>query len=143
MPWQSDEDSKLSKLFNKCSRVTISFVTAATILVIFAASIYTIYDIRLIYTIGLYKAFKSLIVDMLILLALIEILRTVFAYLKYGRVRISYVIEAVIVTVLSEGLSFWYSSMDWKDVVTFISFVFSLICIRIFTIKYSPINAKE
>lgn len=98
----------------------------------------TLYDLRLVLSGDFHGAFKSILVDMLTVLAVVEILRTALAYFTEGRVKVTYIIDTVIVTVLTEVMAFWYRDMDWEGVAMVIALVLSLALIRIIAVRFSP-----
>ena len=72
-----------------------------------------------------------------------EVLRTALAYFTEGRVKVTYIIDTVIVTVLTEVMAFWYKEMEWQEVAMFILLVLSLACIRIIAVRFSPQRYRE
>ena len=88
-------------------------------------------------------AFKSILVDMLTVLAIVEILRTALAYFSEGRVKVTYIIDTVLVTVLTEVMTLWYKEMGLEKIVMVIALVISLVCIRIVAIRFSPRSFRE
>ena len=82
-------------------------------------------------------------VDMLTVLAIVEVLRTALAYFTEGRVKVTYIIDTVIVTILTEVMAFWYKEMEWQEVVMIILLVLSLACIRIIAVRFSPRRVRE
>ena len=50
----------------------------------------------------------------------------------------TYIIDTVMVTVLTEVMAFWYRDMDWQEVAMIIALVLSLACIRIIAVRFSP-----
>jgi hypothetical protein len=44
--------------------------------------------------------------------AIVEVLRTALAYFSEGRVKVTYIIDTVIVTILTEEMAFWYKEME-------------------------------
>ena len=65
----------------------------------------TFYDLRLIFQQSFHSAFKAIMVDMLTVLAIVEVLRTALAYFTEGQVKVTYIIDTVIVTVLTRACS--------------------------------------
>jgi len=98
----------------------------------------TFYDLRLVLNEDFHAAFKSIRVDMLTVLAVVEVLRTALAYFTEGREKVTYILDTVIVTVLTEVMAFWYRDMDWQEVAMIIALVLSLVCIRIIAVRFSP-----
>ena len=70
--------------------------------------------------------------------AVVEILRTALAYFTEGRVKVTYIIDTVMVTVLTEVMAFWHREMAWQQLAMVIALVLSLACIRIIAVRFSP-----
>ena len=136
-------DLKLNRCFETSTRSLLSLFIATIFLAVLAGTAWTIYDLRLIFMHGLHDAFKTILIDMLIVLALVEILRTALAYLSEGRVKVTYIIDTVIVVVLTEAMSFWYREMDWDRLGMVITLVLSLACIRIVAVRFSPRRIRD
>jgi uncharacterized membrane protein (DUF373 family) len=60
----------------------------------------------------LHHHFKQILVDVLTGLAIVEVYRTALAYFIEGRVKVTYLIDAVLVAVLTEIMAFWYREID-------------------------------
>jgi uncharacterized membrane protein (DUF373 family) len=131
-------DLRLNRCFEASTRSVLSLFIATIFLAVLAGTAWTLYDLRLIFSQGLHGAFKTILIDMLTVLALVEILRTALAYLSEGRVKVTYIIDTVIVVVLTEAMSFWYREMDWDRLGMVITLVLSLACIRIVAVRFSP-----
>jgi uncharacterized membrane protein (DUF373 family) len=137
--WREEAiDLKITRFFESSARVLLSLLILAIMLAILAGIGCTFYDLRLILSGDFHSAFKSILVDMLTVLAVVEVLRTALAYFTEGRVKVTYIIDTVIVTVLTEVMAFWYRDMDWQEVAMIIALVLSLACIRIIAVRFSP-----
>lgn len=137
--WKEDVvDLKLTRFFEISARGLLSLLITAILLAVLAGIIYTFYDLRLIFTSEFHTAFRTFLVDVLTVLAIVEILRTALAYFTEGRVKVTYIIDTVMVTVLTEVMAFWYKEMDWKQLAMVIILVLSLAFVRIIAVRYSP-----
>ncbi|HLO27145.1 MAG TPA: phosphate-starvation-inducible PsiE family protein [Geobacteraceae bacterium] len=136
-------DLKLTRFFEVSARALLSLLIGAILLAILAGVIYTWYDMRLIFRTDFLGAFKTILVDILTVLALVEVLRTTLAYFSEGRVKVTYIIDTVIVTVLTEVLAFWYKEMEWEEIAMVIALVLSLACVRIIAVRFSPRKVRE
>jgi uncharacterized membrane protein (DUF373 family) len=142
--WKEDAvDLRLTHFFEMSARVALSLLIVAVLMTILAGIGCTIYDLRLIFQQSFHSAFKTIMVDMLTVLAIVEVLRTALAYFTEGRVKVTYIIDTVIVTVLTEVMAFWYKEMEWQEVAMTISLVLSLACIRIIAVRFSPRRYRE
>ena len=142
--WREDViDLKLTRFFEISARALLSLLIVAILLAILAGVIYTFYDTRLILQMAFLGAVKTILVDILTVLALVEVLRTALAYFSEGRVKVTYIIDTVIVTVLTEVMAFWYKETEWKQIAMVIALVLSLAGVRIIAVRFSPPKARE
>ena len=92
--WKEETvDLKLSRFFEGSARVLLSLLIVAILLATLAGIIYTFYDLRLIFAMDFHHAFKTILVDVLTVLAIVEVLRTALAYFTEGRVKVTYMID--------------------------------------------------
>lgn len=136
-------DLKISRFFETSARVLLSLLIMAIFCAILAGIGYTFYDLRLVLQVEFHLFFKTIIVDMLTVLAMVEVLRTALAYFTEGRVKVTYIIDTVIVTVLTEVMAFWYREMEWEQIAMVIALVLSLAGVRIIAVRYSPRRVRE
>lgn len=142
--WREDViDLRIQRFFENSARILLSLLIVVIMLAILAGIGCTFYDLRLVLGGDYHTAFKSILVDMLTVLAIIEILRTALAYFTEGRVKVTYIIDTVIVTILTEVMAFWYRDMDWQGIAMVIALVLSLACIRIIAVRFSPRKLQQ
>ena len=142
--WKEESiDLRITRFFEMSARVVLSLLIVAILLAIVAGIGCTLYDMRLIVQQDFHSAFKTIMVDMLTVLAIVEVQRTALAYFTEGRVKVTYIIDTVIVTVLTEVMAFWYKEMEWQEVAMIISLVLSLACIRIIAVRFSPRRVRD
>lgn len=87
---------------------------------------------------GLHEALKQLVVNVLMVLAVVELFRTVKAYFSEGRVKVTYIIDTVLVVVITEIMGFWYREVEVERVGLAIALVVALMGVRILAIRFSP-----
>ena len=136
-------DLNLTRFFELSARALLSLLIGAILLAVLAGVIHAWYDLRLIFQIDFLGAFKTILIDILAVLALVEVLRTTLAYFTEGRVKVTYIIDTVMVTILTEVMAFWYKEMEWQDIGMVIALVLSLACVRIIAVRYSPRKVRE
>ena len=136
-------DLNITRFFESSARVLLSLLIVVILLAILIGIGYTAYDLRLLFGMGFHAAFKTVLVNMLTVLAMVEILRTALAYFTEGRVKVTYIIDTVIVTVLPEVMAFWYRDMEWQEIAMVIALVLSLAAIRVVAVRFSPRNFRE
>ena len=87
---------------------------------------------------GLHEALKELVMNVLMVLAVVELFRTVKAYFSEGRVKVTYIIDTVLVVVITEIMGFWYRNVEVERVVLALAVVVVLMAVRIMAIRFSP-----
>jgi uncharacterized membrane protein (DUF373 family) len=137
------EDLKVTRFFETSARVLLSLLIMAIFCAILIGIGYTFYDLRLVLQAEFHDFFRKILVDALTVLAMVEVLRTALAYFTEGRVKVTYIIDTVIVTVLTEVMAFWYREMDWQQIAMVIALVLSLAGVRIVAVRYSPRRVRE
>jgi uncharacterized membrane protein (DUF373 family) len=137
--WKDETlDLRLTRFFEISARAVLSLFIVAILLAALTGIGCTLFDLRLVFVTGFHGAFKAILVDMLTVLAVVEILRTALAYFTEGRVKVTYIIDTVMVTVLTEVMAFWHREMAWQQLAMVIALVLSLACIRIIAVRFSP-----
>lgn len=150
MESQTVESSRLvywsNYLFEK-GQVILLLVLLLGILIALAGSAFnTVRDA--IHTLGLFPAgggkesVPVLLADVLSTMALIEVFHTAQAYLKEGRVRVTYIIDTVLVAVLSEVIAFWHMEFSREKMTMLLVLVVTLMFVRIMAIRFSPLRRK-
>jgi len=81
---------------------------------------------------------EAALVDALGVLALVEIYRTAMAYFIEGRVKVTYIIDTVLVALLTETLAFWYREVEASRIGLLLALVAVLMGLRILAIRFSP-----
>jgi len=137
--WRDETiDPKLTRFFERAARALLCLLIVAIMATILAGTIYTIYDLRLVFQKDFHGAFRTILIDILTVLAIVEILRTALAYFSEGRVKVTYIIDTVMVTVLTEILAFWYQDVAWQKLAMVIVLIVSLAFVRIIAVRFSP-----
>jgi uncharacterized membrane protein (DUF373 family) len=142
--WKEDSvDLKITRFFEQSARVMLSLLIVAILTTVLAGIGWTFYDLRLVFRQDIQGAIRTLLIDMLTVLAVVEVLRTALAYFTEGRVKVTYIIDTVMVTVLTEVMAFWYREMEWEELAMVIALVISLAFIRIIAVSFSPRKFRE
>ena len=108
------------------------------------ATVKTLLDLKTIFTgKDMHEALKLVMVNSLTVLALLEVFMTALAYFEEGRVKVTYIIDTVLVVILTEVMVFWFKEIEYMRVLMVIALVLSLIIARILAIRFSPARNKE
>lgn len=83
-------------------------------------------------------AAEHTIINALILLALLEVIRTLQAYLKLGRVRVTFILDTALVVLIGELMGLWFREYAPEKVLLGLGVIVTLVVLRIVTVKFSP-----
>ena len=94
---------------------------------------------------GLLSMLKSLLVNILLLLALLEVSRTILTYFTLGRVKVTYIVDSVLAVLLSETLVTWFSNEPLSRYIELVMVLLALTILRVYAIQYhpAPVGARE
>ncbi|MEW6086834.1 MAG: phosphate-starvation-inducible PsiE family protein [bacterium] len=126
------------KIANWILRLLI-LITLASML---AGVIITAFHLRFLFNKEMEHALHGILLDVLTILALLEIYKTILVYFSEGRVKISFIIDTVIVIVLTEMIGYLFREFEPFKMGMMLGIVFVLCVMRIFTVKYSPSNKE-
>lgn len=132
-----------SRIFEECARIVLSLLIVGILLTISWAVVKTILELRVIFGKDIHDALQLVMVNSLTILALLEVFRTSLAYFSEGRVKVTYIIDTVLVVILTEVMVFWFKDIEYLKIIMVIALVLSLIAARIMAIRFSPARAKE
>lgn len=81
---------------------------------------------------------ETMIKEIVIMLAALELIRTLQSYLKLGRVKVTFILDAALVVLIGELISLWYRTYTTGEVFVSVSVITLLTLLRIVTSKFSP-----
>ena len=81
---------------------------------------------------------EKIIIDVVIILAILELVRTIQSYLELGRVKVTLILDAALVVLIGELISLWYKDYTTTEVLLSMGVITMLTLLRIITVKFSP-----
>jgi uncharacterized membrane protein (DUF373 family) len=119
-------------------RFTLSLLIVTILLALIGGVFKTFLDLRLLLSTNLEVALRHIIVDALTLLAVVEVLKTTLTYCSDGRVRVTFIVDTVLVVMLTEIISRWFSGGEWQQFAVLGGILITLGLIRVVAVRYSP-----
>jgi uncharacterized membrane protein (DUF373 family) len=130
-------------VFEGAARIIVSLL----ILVILATLAWAVFkvlsELSYVFTKDIPDALKVIMIDSLTILALLEVFKTSLTYFSEGRVKVTYIIDTVLVVILTEVMAFWFKEIEYSKILMMIALVLSLIVARILAIRFSPARYAE
>lgn len=131
------------KIFEGTATVIVSLLLVVILTTLSWAVFKTLFELKAIFSKDFHEAFKEIIVYTLTILALLEVFMTTLMYFSEGRVKVTYIIDTVLVVILTEVMAFWFKEIEYTKIYMLIALVLSLIVSRILAIKFSPARYQE
>ncbi len=95
-------------------------------------------DLGKVLTSGWASVAERAIIDTLIMLALLEVIRTLQSYLKLGRVRVTFILDTALVVLIGELMGLWFREYAPEKVLLGLGVIVALVGLRIVTARFSP-----
>jgi uncharacterized membrane protein (DUF373 family) len=103
-----------------------------------AGVIVLVLDLGKVWTNGWASVAERAIIDTLIMLALLEVIRTLQSYLKLGRVRVTFILDTALVVLIGELMGLWFREYAPEKVLLGLGVIVALVVLRIVTARFSP-----
>jgi uncharacterized membrane protein (DUF373 family) len=128
----------ITRAWEAGTRFILSLLTLTILIGLAGGVVKTFLDLRLLLTADVDVALRQLVVDTLTLLAVVEVLKTTLAYCADGRVRVTFIIDTVLVVMLTEVISRWFTGGEWHQFAILGGILLTLGLMRIVAVRYSP-----
>jgi len=114
-----------------------------TILLGLAGGVFRIFlNLQTLFSHPIEQALRHLIVDTLIILAIVEVFKTTLTYFSEGRVKVTFIVDTILVVMLTEIISKWFSEAPVSQWMTLGGILIILGIIRIVAVQWSPTKTE-
>jgi uncharacterized membrane protein (DUF373 family) len=83
-------------------------------------------------------ALRQVLIDTLILLAVVEVFKTTLTYFSEGRVKVTFIVDTILVVMLTEVISEWFKGEDLTHMAALGVILLILGAMRIVAVRCSP-----
>jgi len=81
---------------------------------------------------------EHIIIDIVLILAVLELIRILQSYLALGRVKVTFILDVALVVLIGELIGLWYKEYTLLEVGLHITVIAVLTLLRIVSIRFSP-----
>lgn len=128
----------ITRAWEAGARFILSLLTLTILLGLAGGVAKTFLDLRLLLSADVEVALRQVLVDTLTLLAVVEVLKTTLAYCSNGRVRVTFIIDTVLVVMLTEVISRWFTGGERHQFTILGGSVITLSLMCIVAVRFSP-----
>ncbi|HMS83662.1 MAG TPA: phosphate-starvation-inducible PsiE family protein [Nitrospira sp.] len=126
------------EVWNKGMKGVLSLVMLILLTALTGGALKTLWEIRLLIDHPAEVVLRQVIVNTLMLLALVEVFKTTATYVREGRVKVTFIVDTILVVMLTEVISQWFKGGDWQPLIALLGILLILSIVRITAVRWSP-----
>ena len=131
-------DTDLTELWTKGIKAVLSLLILTILMALTGGVVKTFLDIGLLLHAPVEVGLRQIIVDTLILLAVVEVFKTTLTYFSEGRVKVTFIVDTILVVMLTEIISLWFQEADQSKLLSLGAILLALGAIRVVAVRCSP-----
>ncbi len=128
----------LTHLWMRGIKVVLSLLIMTILFGLTGGVIRIFFNLQSLFSSPLEEVFRQLIVDTLIILAIVEVFKTTLTYFSEGRVKVTFIVDTILVVMMTEIISKWFSETHLTQWITLGGILVLLAMIRIVAVRWSP-----
>ena len=119
-------------------RLILSMLTLTILTALAGGVLMTFLDIGLIFHRPMEEALRQVLIDTLILLAVVEVFKTTLTYFSEGRVKVTFIVDTILVVMLTEVISEWFKGESLVHMAALGVILLVLGAMRVVAVRCSP-----
>lgn len=131
----------MTKIWTRGIKVVLSLLILTILVALGGGVIVTFLGLELLFSQSLEIALRQLILNTLMLLAIVEVLKTTLTYFSEGRVKVTFIVDTILVVMLTEVISQWFKEAHLTNWAILGGILFALAFIRVVAVRWSPTKA--
>ena len=126
------------EVWNRGIKGVLSLVILTLLTALAGGAVKTFWEIRLLMDHSAEVVLRQVIVNTLMLLALVEVFKTTVTYFREGRVKVTFIVDTILVVMLTEVISQWFKGGDWQPLAVLCGVLLILGVVRVMAVRWSP-----
>jgi uncharacterized membrane protein (DUF373 family) len=131
-------DLDFTRYWVKGMKLVLSLLIVTLLVALIGGVIKVFVDLRSVFYMPLEQVLRQVIVASLLLLAVVEVFKTALAYLTEGRVKVTFIVDTILVVMLTEVISQWFKNEDPLRLAALGGILLVLGMMRILAVRWSP-----
>jgi len=119
-------------------RLILSMLILTILTALAGGVLMTFLDIGLIFHRPMEEALRQVLIDTLILLAVVEVFKTTLTYFSEGRVKVTFIVDTILVVMLTEVISEWFKGESLVHMAALGVILLVLGAMRVVAVRCSP-----
>ena len=123
-------------------KLVLSLLILTILFALTGGVIKTLLDLTLLLHNPVEVALRQIIIDTLILLAVVEVFKTTLTYFSEGRVKVTFIVDTILVVMLTEVISEWFKGIHVEQFTILGVILVALAVIRVLAVRFSPAHGE-
>lgn len=136
--WTKVAELDLTAVWKKGIRLVLSLLILTILLALAGGVVKTFLDLGTLFHHPVEVSLRLIIVDTLILLAVVEVFKTTVTYFDEGRVKVTFIVDTILVVMLTDVISQWFKDGDLTHLAVLGAVLLVLAVIRVLAVRHSP-----
>lgn len=119
-------------------RLVLSLLILTILTALAGGVLMTFRDIGLLFYRPMEEALRQVIINTLILLAVVEVFKTTLTYFSEGRVKVTFIVDTILVVMLTEVISEWFKGEGLWRMAVLGAILLVLGAMRVVAVRCSP-----
>ncbi len=128
----------LMNVWTQGIRLVLSMLILTILTALTGGVLMTFRDVGLLFYRPVEEALRQVLIDTLILLAVVEVFKTTLTYFSEGRVKVTFIVDTILVVMLTEVISEWFKGEGLVHMVALGAILLILGAMRIMAVRFSP-----
>lgn len=141
--WRRLSRLDLLEIWSRGMKGVLSLVMLTLLTALTGGALKTLWELRLFIDHPAEVVLRQVIVNTLMLLALVEVFKTTITYFREGRVKVTFIVDTILVVMLTEVISQWFKGGDWQALTALLGILLMLSVVRITAVRWSPTLRTE
>ncbi|HRI36994.1 MAG TPA: phosphate-starvation-inducible PsiE family protein [Nitrospira sp.] len=136
--WQRLSHLDFLEMWGTGMKGVLSLVMLTLLAALTGGALKTLWEVRLLIDYSVEVVLRQVIVNTLMLLALVEVFKTTVTYFREGRVKATFIVDTILVVMLTELISQWFKGGDWHPLTVLLGILVTLSVVRVMAVRWSP-----
>lgn len=141
--WQRLSHLDPLEVWSTGMKAVLSLVMLILLTALTGGALKTLWEIRLLIDHSAEVVLRQVIVNTLMLLALVEVFKTTVTYFREGRVKVTFIVDTILVVMLTEVISQWFKGADWRPLMALLGILVILSIVRVMAVRWSPTRGTQ
>ena len=124
-------------------KVILSLLILTILTALAGGTLMTFVGLQSLFTEPLEIVMRQVIVNTLLLLAIVEVLKTTLTYFSEGRVKVTFIVDTILVVMLTEVISQWFKEAHMMQWAILGGIIVTLALTRVVAVQWSPTKNDE